>query len=226
LSEENNTSIKSPPVAGHRYGFIYPIVWRILEFVAEHSLYHFLITYLPTKYNKKGSAICSDIYVLSWWVILFGSLVLATQGVAWFVWLVLVVCAYRYIEILSVLLSILVRRFIKHTPRGQGLASGNRTLLLIVLNGLEIFLIFAVFYICLQELWQPIAIFDGPKLGILDSVYYSVVTGTTLGYGDISAVCGISKLFSILEVLTVFLVFVVVLASVASSRPGIPDLEK
>ncbi len=226
MSENNETDIKKAPPAGHRYGFLYPVVWRTLEFLSKHSLYHYLITYLPTKHGKNGSAICSDIYVMSWWVVIAVSLYFTAHGDIWVVYLFLIVCAYRYIEIMSVLLSILVRRFIKHTPRGQGWASGNRTLLLIVLNGLEIFALFAVFYISVQELWHPIKIYKGPEFGVLDSIYYSIVTGTTLGYGDILPIVWISKLLSIIEVLTVFLVFVVVLAGVASGRPGIPDLEK
>ena len=49
--------------------------------------------------------------------------------------------------------------------------------------------------------------FEGGKIGFWDALYFSVVTITTLGYGDIAPVGGITKLLTGFEVLTGIAVF-------------------
>jgi len=64
-----------------------------------------------------------------------------------------------------------------------------------------------------------------PISGSIDALYYSVVTGTTLGFGDIHPKGPLSKAMAIVEVLSIFLVFVIVIGTIASQRAPIPDLD-
>lgn len=217
MSEAQDRPQFDRPKVGVQYGFLYPACWIVLETVSKCSLYPLL---------KIKSRIASDLYVVVWIMAGVSCLFLASRGAPYLPAIVLLVCAYRYLDIMNVMLSVLIRGFIRHDPSGQGRASSNRTLLLMLINGLEIFVLFAALFICVSSLVPPAGALSVAPLSIVDALYFSVVTATTLGFGDISPVGAVAKGMALTEVLSVFLVFVTVVANVASQRPGIPDLEQ
>lgn len=210
----SNKKIYRPDI-GNRYGFLYPVTWRLLDYGQLASIYYWL--------NFK-TAIGSDIYVATCWLLELVCLWVVGRFDGVWVWIVIVFCAYRYLDVMNVLLSILVRGFIKHDPRGQGRSSANRTVLLILANGIEIFVLFSVLALALYMLFPISASLNQPISGSIDALYYSVVTGATLGFGDIYPKGLLSKTMAIVEVLSIFLVFVIVVGTIASQRKPIPDL--
>ena len=206
-----------PPTVGRERGFIYPACWWLLEAMSKASL---------RRLAKTESVIATDVYVLSWLFVATALLlVLASWGSRCLAVVALVICAYRYIDIMAMLSSKLIRRFISYEPGGQGMASANRTVLLLLLNGLEICVLFAMAFLSVSLVTYPAKVWNVPALSAGNAMYFSVVTATTLGYGDIFPAARVTKTLAVLEVLSLFLIFVVVIGMVASQRPGISDSE-
>lgn len=214
MSKSEKTTRVTPPKMGPEMGFLYPLCWMLLEGMSKCSL----ASLLKTRFRR-------DLYVVVWSALDVASLLLASTGVRGVVVIVLLVCAYRYVDVMTVLLSKLIRGFIRYNPLGQGMASANRTLLLLLINGLEVCVLFAVSFISVASIIHPAKAFNVAELSIGDAVYFSAVTATTLGFGDISPVATMSKILVVAEVLSIFLVFVVVVATVASQRRGIENME-
>jgi hypothetical protein len=207
------------PAVGKQYGFIYPLTWKILDLNRYFSLHSWL---------RIKTVIGSDIYVLSWLTIEVVSLFwvgACLDHSGFLLWTIFLVILYRYIDCTFVLLSMLIRRFVKYDPRGQGKTSANRTLLLVILNGVEVIIMFALLNYCCSILFPGITKIEPVLNGAIDSFYYSVVTGTTLGYGDFKPVGELGKILAISEVLSIFLIFISIVGFASSIRSSIPDLE-
>ena len=205
-----------PPNFGREYGFVYPFAWRLLEYGRRLSLYHIL---------KIESVVIADLYCVTWWLIEIVCLFLITDATSYTLWVVPVLCAYRYFDILNILLSILVRGFIKHNPSGQSRVSTNRTLLLTLANGLEITGLFAVMTVGFSKLFGSTALLNVKLNSPIDALYYSVVLSTTLGFGDILPTGALARTMAIIEVLSIFLIFVIVIGNISGQRQSIPNSE-
>lgn len=105
------------------------------------------------------------------------------------------------------------------------MASADRTVLLLLVNGLELCVFFAVAFLSVSIVTYPAKVWNVATLSAGDALYFSVITATTLGYGDISPAVPVTKILAVIEVLSFFLIFVVVVAMVASQRRGIRDAE-
>jgi hypothetical protein len=207
---------KKKPEFGKQYGFLYPAAWRVLGALSRIS---------PYSWAGGKSAIRADLYVVGFLLATTTALSWSTSS-SWVVQcLIVFLCVYRYLDIMVVLNSILIRGFIKENPRGQGLASANRTVLLFLINGLELCVIFAALFLVLSLALPEVFSFKADSMGRIGALYYSVVTATSLGYGDIHPISSAAKILVTVEALSIFLVFVIVIASVVSQRKGIPDLE-
>lgn len=205
---------KNTPEFGARYGFAYPLAWRVLEALSTLSLY----TYLPIT-----TAVRSDLYICAWFAIDLLSLFVLSQSMA--SWMAIVLSCYRAMDIMTVLASVMVRGFIKHNPRGQGRASANRTVTLLLLNAIELSVLFAVAYATKGSF---VFTNEASRRGAatpFEALYFSVITATTLGYGDLAPIDIGTRLIAMTEVLSMFLVVIVVISTVASQRSPIPDLE-
>ena len=75
--------------------------------------------------------------------------------------------------------------------------------------------IFSVFYIFLSHVDNHSFSTDGP-LSIIDGIFFSVVTATTIGYGDVYPETGIAKLSVLFQIL-ISMFYAVVLFSASSS---------
>lgn len=53
------------------------------------------------------------------------------------------------------------------------------------MNALELFLLFGVIYFCRELMWLRGSNLEMCLAGLGDAIYFSIVTGTTLGYGDV-----------------------------------------
>lgn len=91
---------------------------------------------------------------------------------------------------------------------------------LAMVSYLELIVLFGILYFCLNSLFCAFNM----DITIIDAIYFSGVTITTLGYGDIQPVFWITKILSILEVLCGF-TLIIVSFTVYVSR-AINDLEK
>jgi hypothetical protein len=65
--------------------------------------------------------------------------------------------------------------------------------------------------------------------GMLDALYFTVITLTTVGYGDLSPTLPITKIFTIVYIflgLGVFSAFVLLLAERVSTQPLLPGFKR
>lgn len=130
-------------------------------------------------------------------------------------WILGVLVSLRILEIDAILLSVffLVRYGLQRFP-----VSINRSLILLFMNFFEIVLCFSLLYLTSQSV---LATDCGNKVdNPLDSIYFSVVTITTLGYGDFRPIGVLGRLIVIFEALTGLLFVVVIFSSfLQMSRP-------
>jgi hypothetical protein len=98
-------------------------------------------------------------------------------------------------------LALMIRRFVAavRTAWQDGTFRG-------AVSGLLILLVSATVFYSLTEGWP-----------VLDSLYFSIVTGLTIGYGDLVPTLPVSKVFTMLYALLSVGMYVVVAASLASA---------
>ncbi len=75
---------------------------------------------------------------------------------------------------------------------------------------------FAIDYLCISEIY-PAAFsgiqYDQPMVfRFANLLYFSIVTFTTVGYGDITPVIPVAKLITVLEMVTAFVVIVFIIS--------------
>lgn len=204
------------PKFGHHLGFIYPLIWRILASNKHWS---------PPMWLKDDSALTIDIYVFIWWVIELLSITASSFIFNWhgsFMYFILILLIFRFIDLLFVLSSILIRgtyRRIGDWP------SYNRVTLLVILNALEIMVLFAIFYYSFSILFPSAASFNPGLNSFFDSLYFSFTTGTTIGYGVPYPTGWISKLLSMMEGSSVLLLVITVISYISNSRRKPEDTE-
>lgn len=133
---------------------------------------------------------------------------------------------YRLGNILSIYAQL-------HTSSNYETDAPQRAVANVMFQYLEITLTFAIFYDAIHY-WMPCSfhVSDETATGTFqfhdaftDSLYFSFVTITTLGYGDIKPLHSVAKLFVILEVFIglVVLVTVVVPRALSAATTGKPD---
>ena len=167
---------------------------------------------------KKDSGLAIDIYVGVCWVAEIVITILCAKVFSWHgAWtgICLSLLIFRIVDIAFVLLSIFVKGFYR---RGGDCLSANRLVVLILINALEIMFIFAVLYRGFGIIY-PEAAGTLPSLhSFFHSLYFSVVTGTTLGYGTPAPAGWLSQLLTMVETLTILLIVIGVIGYVAGGR--------
>lgn len=201
------TRSQSPPPFGHRQGFLFPLVWRILR-----------VRCWPLAKLLPDSRLIIDIYILAWWIaeaalIVLCSVKLSWQG--WGTWVAMCVLLYRLLDVMWVLTSMLLTG---HWKRGGSWASLERVLFLVLCNAVEILVLFGAFYWA-AGLLLPNAGATTPGLSsFFDAIHFSVVTGTTLGYGSPHPQGWLAKALSIAETWVVLLLVIVLIGYVLGAR--------
>lgn len=197
------------PQFGHHLGLWYPLAWRIL---ATNKFWS------PSMWLPKDSALAIDIYIGTWWIIELLCIVLCNDIFHWQglgAWIFVILILFRLTDLMFVLSSILVKGFY----RKQGdWPSVNRITLLVILNALEIMLMFAIIYRALGSLMPEIAATEPPLTNFFNALYFSFVTGTSLGYGTPHPVGWLSRLLAILESSSIILVVIAVIGYITGEK--------
>jgi len=197
------------PQFGHHLGLWYPLTWRIL---ATHRYWS------PSMWLPKDSALAIDIYIGIWWLIeilciVFSGCLLSLAK--YFGLLLVLIPLFRLVDLMFVLLSILV----KGNYRRQGdWPSVNRVILLVIFNALEIMVLFALIFYALSVLTPNIASTNPELKTFFEALYFSFVTGTSLGYGIPNPVGWLARLLSIFEASYIILVVIAVISSITSEK--------
>ena len=182
----------------------------------------------PPKYFNLF-AIWTDIYIGVCWLVevlivffyQFGS---AWTGLWWII--VCVLLGWRLLDLFFVLTTTLIRGCYRY----GGPWPLNRGVLLVILNAIEIFVIYGVLYYTLAREFAVAAkmgFIDGQGIfrNVFEAIYFSIVTGVTLGYGDIYPIGWLSRLLAMTESCFVLLVLVVVIAFFKDRAWGPEDSE-
>lgn len=202
-------TLQKPPPFGHHLGIWYPLVWRILAFNKYWS---------PSLWLPKNSALAIDLYLGCWWILEISSVLLSSKFFHWHgigTWIFVLIMLFRFADIMFVLSSILVKGFYK--SHGDW-PSVNRITLLVIFNALEIMLIFGFLFRAFGILMPEIASTSPELNSFFDSLYFSVVTGISLGYGVPHPTGWLSRLFSMLEASAVFIVVIAVIGYITGEK--------
>lgn len=206
MSEEK---LIEEPAFGHHLGIWYPLAWRILSTNKYWS---------PSMWLPKHSALATDLYLGFWWLTELVSIILCTKIVHWTgpgTWIVLGLIIFRITDLMFVLLSILVRGFYK--KQGDW-PSVNRITLLVVLNSIELMIMFAILFMAFGALVPEIASTSPMLSSFFDALYFSFVTGTSLGYGIPHPVGWFIRLLAIAEASSIILVVIAVIGYITSEK--------
>jgi Ion channel len=179
-------------------GFLFPIVRRIL--LLDNW-------WPPSKYVGKPRR-SLDCYILLWWIFELActALLIISSSFEWLLIIAVPLLTFRLFDICLVLLATLIT---SHQRSITEWASTNRTVFLVCMNAIEVFIIFAVYHYDLAVLFE---VNDTKIVSFGDALYFSVVTGTTLGYGDISPLSAVSKLLASIQPLVLLFIVISVLA--------------
>jgi hypothetical protein len=181
----------------------------ILVFIRSLSLNR--IKDLFEKKTTRSSV--SEMYVVAWGILLFILLWYPFSSK----WLLLAVVIYRTIDAVNYRLCIL---FVDRYQQKWGLRSLNRSLILLLINYLELIVGFSILYLHTNSVGTSSG---GLLVAPVESLYYSVVTITTLGYGDYAPITSTGQWLVMVETL---LGFVLVALVVGSFLTGLKDIKE
>lgn len=193
------------PQFGKRLGFLYPLAHKILK---THEYWS------PSRWLPH-TAIATDIYILICWGIEIIVTFLITLNLnTTILWTCLFIVLFRYLDLMFVLSSILVKGFYKK----QDWASSHRVSFLVICNALEIMVLFAIFYLGFGRLLPGIGSTEPPIQNFFDALYFSVNTGTCIGFGVPSPGGWITKLLTMMEGSSIVLVVIAVIGYIANEK--------
>ena len=167
--------------------------------------------------NLISGSIISEFYVVVWFLIL---LAILTFNAYFAPWLAILIVCYRLVDGLNYRLCII---FVDRYKKDWGLRSLNRSLILLFINYLEIIVAFATLYLLTDSVGYKS---DAPLASRLDALYFSVITITTLGYGDIKPIMQVGKWLSLTETVMGFVLIVLVVGSFLTGIHDIQNLRK
>jgi len=193
------------PQIGKRLGFLYPLAHKILR---THELWS------PSRWIPH-SALATDLYILSCWIIEIIIIFLMTsfQNTE-ILWICLFISIFRYLDLMFVLLSILVKGFYKN----KDWASSHRVTFLVVCNAIEIMVLFAIFYFGFDKLYPGIGSTEPPIDNFFQALYFSVNTGTCIGFGTPSPDGWITKLLTMFEGSSIVLIVIAVIGYISNEK--------
>ncbi len=113
--------------------------------------------------------------------------------------------------------------FVDRYDKEWGLRSLNRSLILLMINYVELIIGFAVLFLISGSVG-----FDKNQIITLrsEALYFSVVTVTTLGYGDIKPLTPFTRWLSITETLMGFILIVLVIGTFLTGIKNIRNITK
>lgn len=159
----------------------------------------------------------SEFYVVGWFVALLWLLLHPLSSIVF----LSVVVVYRIIEGLAYRLSIV---YVDQYGRRWGVRSVNRSLLLLTVNYCEIIIGFAILYLATHSIGYSNS--DKVITKPIEALYFSVVTITTLGYGDMRPISPFGQGLALLEPLLGFVMVVLVIGVFLTGVKGIKEKTK
>lgn len=197
--------MRDEPQFGKKLGCIYPLAHKILD---THAFWS------PSRWLPH-TALATDIYILSCWtietiIIFLFSINLNVE----ILWACLLIALFRYLDLMFVLSSILVKGFYKK----QDWASSHRVSFLVICNALEIMVLFAIFYFGFGKLLPEAGSTEPPIQSFFEALYFSVNTGTCIGFGTPSPNGWIIKLLTMMEGSSIVLVVIAVIGYIANEK--------
>jgi hypothetical protein len=177
---------------------------KIIRLFLSSSQLFFPGIYLKYLANKKGveyEDLALDFYVLL--KVVFPIIILMNhwQNNTWLVWILF----YLFLETVLYIPTLIFASDLFSKPR-----SYKRSMLLLFFNYLEIAFCYAVFYSCDNYLNKPFTHW-------FDSVYFSIITSSSIGYGDYFPVKTIGKFLVTTQAL-LFLFFIVLFLNFFSTK--------
>jgi hypothetical protein len=177
---------------------------KIIRLFLSSSQLLFPGIYLKYFANKKGveyEDLALDFYVL--FKVAFPLIILMNhwQNNAWLIWILF----YVFLETVLYIPTLIFASDLFSKPR-----SYKRSMLLLFFNYLEIAFTYAVFYSCDHYLNKPFTHW-------FDAVYFSIITSSSIGYGDYHPVTTIGKFLVSTQAL-LFLFFIVLFLNFFSTK--------
>jgi hypothetical protein len=166
--------------------------------------------------SYKASSEFSEFYVLGWLILSI-----------WLLWnpflpalFLYLIIGYRLIDGLNYRLSII---FVDRYQPSWGLRSLNRSLILLLLNYCEIIFGFAILYLNSSSIGysSTTQVIQKPA----EALYFSVVTITTLGYGDMRPITSVGRGLALLEPLFGFILVALVIGVFLTGVRDITELD-
>ena len=161
----------------------------------------------------------ADLYVLSWVTILLAVLVVGgayQESIIKYGVVLGVLATYRLLDIIQASCNVIIFDRYRDEKRGKKyyIYTVRRSFLLLVFNFCETILIFAVIY----QYYIPdrLCNFCLSRYPFIDSVYFSIVTATTLGFGYIHPYEWLGRLFCGLQNIVSFFMVVLILSKAIS----------
>ncbi len=188
-------------------------VMTVLVAIRSLSLTH--LCRLATQYRH--TSFLSESYVLLRFTVLC---VMLIQHSSLPRLLIFVIVIYCIVDGFNYRLCII---FVDRYARQWGLRSLNRSLILLLVNYLEIVVGFATLYLLTQSVG-----FSEKQIVTcsLDALYFSMITITTVGYGDIRPICSIGRWLSIAETLMGIILIVIVIGTFLTGVANIRNLQR
>lgn len=156
-------------------------------------------------------------YIVAWLVVEGALLAAAFLGVAWPVWIPRTLLVVRVLDIFQASVNMSVFDQLRTAERLL-ISSAVRTLVLSFLNYLELLVCFGLLYSTLQGSLIG-------STGVMDDLYFSVVTQLTIGYGDIRPV-GWARFVSVAQGLIAVAFTILILGRIVSVLPKISTVMK
>lgn len=189
------------------------LVMTLLVAIRSISFTH--VCKLATSYRL--ASFLSEFYVVLRFIALILIFLLHTQLPKW---LCVAIVTYCLIDGLNYRLCII---FVDRYAKDWGLRSLNRSLILLFLNYMELIVGFAALYLLTGSIGYS-------KAQILSShaeaLYFSVVTITTLGYGDLKPILSIGRWLTIFETLMGVILIVLVIGTFLTGVKNIRNVQK
>jgi hypothetical protein len=177
---------------------------KIVRLLLSSSLLLFPGIYIKYYSRKKGiehQDLATDFYILL--KVTFPILILINQWqhVQW----VVILMTYLYLETIFYIPTLIFASDLFSKPR-----SYRRSMLMLFFNYLEIVFAYAVFYSCGNYLNKPFQ-------NWFDAVYFSIITSSSIGYGDFHPVATIGKFLVSTQAL-LFLFFIILFLNFFSNK--------
>jgi hypothetical protein len=204
LTKVNQKNPRWNPKFGSDHGYTYPAIWHILNGIRSIT---------PSKWLPTSNA--TDLYILFWWVIEATYLIALTDWLNWRAWVLCAIFLYRITDIFLTQMTLLIG------PKEW--ASSQRLVLLLLLNAIELMIIYGALYWIFNNTLPILGAFSQKLNGFFECFYFSVVTATTLGYGSPHPIGTIARLVSMVESMHLLLIIVTLISYVRSSNSNQTD---